>query len=433
MAIDRSKFKTSSAAAMKQADQETEAVVKNKENVNADYLKITPGSNKFRIYPYHPDGGGDTFAEAKVIHWLPTEVAERDSNNNVVNDPKTGKPKLKRTSKPIFNSKIHAGTKKDIVEEYISFAEKIAKETYNDENQRKAFLEPIFGNFAKKVNGITARASWVVYADKIEGTGKKVFGRLEIGKAIKQRLNAIAANESSSEPLGTDPFTDINDGRAIVVIYNKEADKPQDYYITEIDSSFDKVSKMITLYPLTDEDLDKFEKYPSLASMLKNSYKRKDFDNALKGLKMFDDDNELGIFGYDEFLDTADEISQLYPEDGEAAVEAEEVSGDKFDQMNREELKAFIRDNKTGHVVRKEITDDMIRVQLREWELGDEESVEEAVEEKVVSQTESNISTDEAGDLPWEKKTEEATETLEEPKLSTKEKIALMRANMIKK
>lgn len=423
MAIDRSKFKSSVTSAVKQQDKEVESIVKNR-GENAEFLKIKDGNNKFRIFPYHPDGGGSVYAEAKVIHWLPGESAERDDKGNIVKDDK-GNPKIRKTNKPIFNSKVHGDTSKDIIEEYISFAEKVSKEIYAKEDDRKAFLEPIIGNFNKKINGILAKSSWVIYANKIEGT-TTTFGKLEIGKAVKFRLNAISATESSDEPLGTDPFTDINDGRAIIITYDKDAKKATDYYSTEIDSSFDKVTKQINLYPLTDEDLEKFEKFPSLASMFKKSYKRKDFDLALKGLKMFDDEHELGIFAYEGFLDIADEISGYYEESEETSEKVEAPKGDVYDQMNRDELKVFIRDNETGMIVRPNITDDMLRDHLREWEASESEVVKEVAEEKEVDE---ELTTPEAGDLPWEKEEDEA------PKVSSaaKEKMAAMRAKMSKK
>ena len=90
MAIDRSKFKTSSSIAMKQQYDEIDATIKNRE-VFADKLEITNGVNKFRIFPYHPDGGGDVYAETKVVHWLPAMMPEKD-NGKVVLDSK-GKPR----------------------------------------------------------------------------------------------------------------------------------------------------------------------------------------------------------------------------------------------------------------------------------------------------------------------------------------------------
>ena len=397
MAFDRSKYKATSVAAAKQADQEVAAITGSKEKgLNADYLNIKEGdgNHKYRIYPPHVSDEGVLYAVPKGVHWLPCEVPSKDKNGNFIKD-KNDKNVTEIKNRPLFNAKIHGGKKKDLVEEYIAFADKISRETYNDEKDRKTFMEPINGGFDSKYDGILLRQTWVMYVDELMN-GKKMFGRLEIGRAVKERLNKIAATESASEPLGTDPFTDPEEGRAINIIYDKNAKKAQDYYSTEIYAPLVPGGKgQIQLFPLSDSDLEKFETYPSLKKMFINVYDRKTFDTTLKGLKVFDDEHELGIFGYDAWLDVIEELSNEYPEGEDSSQEqGKEEKGDEFDRMDRDELKDYNRENKLGIIVNKTITDDAFRDQIRAAVANKEPQGEVKQATKVIETP---------GDLPWEK------------------------------
>ncbi len=410
--IDRSAFKATSVQTLKDRDKEIGVT----QGGDASRLKIEVGSNIFRVYPPHPDGGGDSFTEAKVTHWLPMDV--EDKKDGELQYDSKGKIKMKRISKPIFNSIIHGNTKKDIIDEYIKAAEKYAKDTYTKDDERKEYLKPVFGFFSKdqklNVQAITQTPKWVMYADQLtlnaanEITAKK-FGDLEIGKAVKFRLNAISASESSNEPLGTDPFSDIEEGRAINITYNDKAAKPQDYYLTEMFAPMQKGSGgKFTLYPLSDEDLEKFLEEKPLAKRFRNCYTRKDYDWALKGLKIIDDENNMGIFSLESFLDVVEEISAYYPEIVSEEKEIADMFDDKnrktspakpakveatkevkvikaeptnhplevitheerdgFDDMDRAALIAFAKDEKTGIIVKPSLKDNEIRQMLRAWD-----------------------------------------------------------------
>lgn len=414
MAFDRSKFKATSVAAAKQADQEVEQITgKNGgRGPSADYHKIVDGIQIHRIYPPHPADGGQLYAVPKGVHWIPQEVPEFDKQGNIVKD-KNDNVITKVANRPIFNAKIHGGFKKDIIEEYIAFAQKYADDTFTNEKERKEYLDPIIGGFESKFDGIMLRQSWVMYTDLLEigkdgNIVRKALGRLDIGKAIKNRLNAIAATEAGNEPLGTDPFTDPEEGRAISIIYNKKATKPADYYTTELYAPLISGGKgQIRLYPLSDADLEKFETYPSLQKMFVGVYDRKTFDNAVKGLKMFDDEHELGIFAYEEFLDICEELSAEIPDNGsseaEAADEQEPDGKDEFDKMDRDELKAYIRTNKLNIVVNKQLDDDNVRDAIREALLDQEGEGKEGKDPKGKGNAtaEHNDSTDPDAGLPF--------------------------------
>jgi hypothetical protein len=122
-------------------------------------------------------------------------------------------------------------------------------------------------------------------------------------------------------------------------------------------------------------DLEKFLNFPPLSTLYKNCYTQKDFDIALAGLNIFDDKNEFGVFANQDFLDEAEAMRKLYPESKlEKRTDVETVNAenidteDKFELMNRDELKEYSRTNKTGVAIHSKLTDDDLRALLKEWD-----------------------------------------------------------------
>lgn len=413
MALDRTKFKATSVAATMQKDAELNSSL-GRDGDRAEYLKWNNGSNLVRIYPPHPEGG-DVFAEPKVTVWLPIMTVQRDSNHQEIIDPKTRRPLMKEGAKSVFNSRIHGGTPKDLVEEYIAYSRsKLLEEAKMCQDPKeKVFIqekiEAITGNFTKKIQGLKYKQAWVMYADHIIG-GVSKFGMFEIGPSIKDRLNSIAAStDSSNDPLATDPFTDVETGRAIIVTYNKEAQKSSDYYKVELDNAIEnttiggKIYPLPRMFPLTDEQLEKYLKVTPLSKRFRNVFKRRDFDLQLEGLEFFDQKNSIGTFSDPKWIEICEEISSYYPEDNQENEENEDVEdnpieaaqetnvsetaeGDKFFYMTRKELSDYSKINKTGLIIKPTLTDEDIRNSLRVWE---EAQMNESEEEDSLSQKES--------------------------------------------
>jgi hypothetical protein len=227
--------------------------------------------------------------------------------------------------------------------------------------------------------------------------------------------------EASNQPIGTeanDPFTDLEEGRALVIMYNDKAEKPADYYSVSIDTATESAEmngrkiQIQKVYPLTDEDLDTLMGFPSLFKTFRNCFKKRDFILQFTGLEFFDKKNGMGIFHSPEFQTVIEEISAYYPEDAapskeevekeiaeaeheEEVEETTEETGtgdDQFTLMNRDELKKFNLDNKVGILVKPSMDDDTLRGRLREWveavaEGGGEEEEETAETAPVVTET----------------------------------------------
>jgi hypothetical protein len=408
MALDRSKFKSTVVATVVEQDKELASSLGRDGGSYTKYIKFEDGENLIRIYPPHPeeDGGGDVFAEAKVTTFLPMMVVEKDNNRQDIME--NGRPKLKESVRSVFNSRIHGNTPMDLVEEYIKMASENLEEDLKvvqdpvAKSQIVEKLNRIKGNYALKIQGIGYKQAWVMYIDRIVGQSA-TFGPIEIGPAVKDRLNAIAASsDSANNPLATDPFTDLDNGRAVKVFYNKSASKPQDYYKAELDNVLTptviagQTYNLPRTFPITDEQLEAFNKVTPLAKRFKNCFTRRDFELQFEGLSFFDKKHGINLFQNSAFIDVCEQIDAYYPEIEEEAeketsathhattpldnvqpIKAEaapvpvvEENVDQFTMMSRKELGDWCKLNKVGLLIKPTLSDENIRDHARQWLAG---------------------------------------------------------------
>lgn len=311
--FDRSKFKATQTSKMKEQQKEAEETLgQGKGGNRANFLKLVHGKNKVRILPGHP--GSDSFCYPRTTHYL----------NVLVKYKKDGKDVEEIKPKPIFNAKIHGGLSEDPIDAYIDMAYKIAFDEIPDEKERAKFLAPIT-NFK---TGIKAKTRWVVYAIMMNGDEREL-GRLDLPVTVKEKLNEMAVDADEDEGvIQTDPFTDPDEGHCVTITYNKDAEKPGDYYKATLD--YKKAT------PVTDEELDWLSEQPTLESMLVDSYSMKDFDMAIEGLKRFDEENEFNIFSHDEFLDKLEKLAENVPE----AKDSDDDEEDEDDTPKRKKTSA---------------------------------------------------------------------------------------------
>lgn len=436
MALDRSKFKATKLAANKEKDQAVDSAMGRQGRAErADLHKINPGKNYFRIYPPHPTDNDDdslTFSEPVVRVFLPAMVEEKD-DKGVVQTNKKGEPLMKETSKPVFNSRIHGDTLKDLVEEYVALGKKIAEDEKAAGKDRDNFLAKLLGKFSRnkdeRLPGLLYKTSYAMYADKIENGEMVKFARLEVGVAVKDGMNKASATEDADDAMQVDPWTDVEDGRAVVIEYNDKATKPADYYNVQMDNITTKVAgvgQVVRSFPLSDAQLENYMKFPSLAKLYKKAFKRRDFQLQLEGLELFDAKYDLGIFEREEFQTIVEEIDSYYPEvdaedsneepsESKAAPvkasslkqkeepindmpwdktdevaeeeeEPEEASADELDLMNRVELKSINTSEALGIKILTTMSDDALRAAIRNARLQKGPEEEELEEEPVVAQ-----------------------------------------------
>lgn len=361
MANLRAQLKATSIKKLqKQVDAENEMVGTGS---STEYLNLEDGKTiKIRIFPAHP--GQEEFYVAKKCYWLTFNTDDGDTRRGTVLD-----------------SKVHGGTKWDIVEEYVKWAK---KHVGNDAEK----LEALVGN-GPKSNSLNPQYTWLCYADRVNGDDQLRAKLWEFKKMVRDAMNKLAFSEDEDEVIEVDPFTDPDEGLPINVTYRKNPNKKKGENYYEV-----AFPKKVSARPLTDEEIEYFMTLKPLSEVI-YKYGMRDFERALEGLQNFDEDNEIGLFDDDDWLEHLEEIKAQYDadeeeekpkksskkvvkkdapapkkavveeEDDEEEDDAEDTEGDEFDDMDRSELKKYISKNGLEISVKKSMSDDDLREAIR--------------------------------------------------------------------
>lgn len=355
-----------------------------------EYLNLEDGRTlKIRVFPAHP--GAVDFYIPKKSYWLTVAGDDGEPRRTTVND-----------------SKVHGGTDMDLIEEYV----KMAKAKYSSDTAK---LDALTSN-EMSANSLRPSYSWICYADIMKGDDPLRPKLWEFKKMVRDAMNKLAFSEDEDDVIEVDPFTDVDDGLPIMVKYmrNPNRKKGENYY----DVSFPMKS---VARPLTDEEIEFYMTLPPLNEVV-HSYTMYDFEKALDGLQWFDEEHEMNLFDDEDWLNLVEEVKAQY--DGEEEEESdkpakkkpakrkktakkvvapepveeeeveeeeeaeeeieEEEAGDKFDEMERRELRIYIRDEGLEIKVYKSMSDDDIRDAIRALETDlPEEEIEEEVEEEL--------------------------------------------------
>lgn len=385
-----------------------------------EYLNLEDGKTmKIRIFPAHP--GVEDFYIPKKCYWL--TVAGNDG------DPR-------RTT--VLDSRVHGGTKWDLVEEYVKFAK---KKWAKDADK----LEALTGT-GQNQNSLNPSYTWLCYAAQVTADEELRAKLWEFKKMVRDALNKLAFSEDEDEAIEVDPFTDPDEGLPIMVKYMKNPNKKKGENYYEV--SFPKKT---AARPLTDDEIEYFMSLKPLTEVLPK-YGLRDFEKALEGLQNFDEEHEIGLFDDDDWLEHVEEIKAQYDsnddeeekpaskkksvkkvtkksvedeeeedeeneetddeeeekpakksskkpakkveeeEDDEEEEETEEKEeeeddeegDDGLDDMDRNQLKKYIKDNDLEITIKKSMSDDDIREAIRDAqsEGNDDEEEEEEEEEE---------------------------------------------------
>ena len=384
----RSQLKATSIKRLQKQIDEDNAMVGAQNST--EYLNLEDGKTvKIRIFPGHP--GVQDFYVAKKCYWLSFVGDDGETHRGTVLD-----------------SKVHGKTKFDVVEEYVKWAK---KKIGNDADK----LEALVGN-GPKSNSLNPQYSWLCYADKINGDDQLRAKIWEFKKMVRDAMNKLAFSEDEDEVIEVDPFTDPDEGLPIMVTYRKNPNKKKGENFYEV--SF---PKKVSARPLTDEEIEYFMTLKPLNEIL-SKYGMKDFERALEGLQNFDEENEIGLFDDDDWIEHLEEIKAQYDsddseedsepkkktavkkavkkayakseddeeeekdeaEDEEEDDETEEENdedGDEFDSMDRVALKKYITANGLEISVKKSMSDDDLRNAIRAAAKSDEAEDEEEDDE----------------------------------------------------
>ena len=390
----RSQLKATSIKRLQKQIDEDNAMVGAQSST--EYLNLEDGKTvKIRIFPGHP--GVQDFYVAKKCYWLSFVGDDGETHRGTVLD-----------------SKVHGGTKFDVVEEYVKWAK---KKIGNDADK----LEALVGN-GPKSNSLNPQYSWLCYADKINGDDQLRAKIWEFKKMVRDAMNKLAFSEDEDEVIEVDPFTDPDEGLPIMVTYRKNPNKKKGENFYEV--SF---PKKVSARPLTDEEIEYFMTLKPLNEIL-SKYGMKDFERALEGLQNFDEENEIGLFDDEDWIEHLEEIKAQYDSDDseedsaskkktavkkavkkayaksedeeeeeeekdeaddEEEDEEEEENdedGDEFDSMDRVALKKYITANGLEISVKKSMSDDDLRNAIRAAAKSDD--ADEADDEEEDDETE---------------------------------------------
>lgn len=324
MGFDRSKYKAASFTDIKK-QQETHEQVR-PSNSNNDVHELKPGDNWFRIAPFHPDKGGVAPWEPKCVSFLDVKQQKRDENKR----PIEGQFEVR--AKPIFNSRVHLGLEKDLVEEYMKVAKEIAIPNFTDDKKVQENIWKKLTAFdpVKKKSGIKPVDTWECYAWNESGK----LATLSLKKTMYEGLNILVTSAAGDGPVTTDPFSDIEYGIPIIIKKIVGAKDIDTKYVvsfaeTSINNGKGQITKTTEPKKLTDTQLQQFDKVKSLYERFVNSFTRKDFDFQIEGLesaerKLKEDGYDISVMSYNQFLDSAEEISAQLPEETPATGADEE-------------------------------------------------------------------------------------------------------------
>lgn len=403
MTFNRERFQAAKLEVNKKISDEVEKTFKSN-STRGDYHTIDEGSNYFRMMP--PHNPEDPSMQAKVVYWLDCKVEE------IKDDKPTGKYIIK--PRPIFDSRVHGGTPKDIVDEYINFTKKSIYSSVQDKDERLKLLAPINGwrdRSGKWNPGILPNQSFVCYATKGEIIPENI-GRLELWKKDKETLEKLNISEATDEPIMTDFFSDPNEGVQFIIT-KKRDDKGAFFTIIQKNSFNPKGAKDInnayqewlSSQIVSDEVLQKLEEMEPLSKQFKNVYKKSDFDRALEALMIFDEKYGYGTFENDEFNKIVEEIASYYSkgkeeekfekETGVSVTKITKKSLEKkftLEDMNRDQLKAYIKEKGYPIRVLNSMNEDIIREMISEIEEEDsDKELEKDSSRNYISSTEDFV------------------------------------------
>lgn len=386
----RDKFKATSTKELKSIVEDEDSKIASRRNT--DTYSFKDGINKLRLFPKHE--GEPSFYHILCQHWITIEKDDGEPGRRTVP-----------------NARIHGGCEKDIIDEYIKYCRTLLGTGDAEDSAKLKSLTAYEG-------GLQMQTSWMSYANFME-KDKKEFTLLEFKRTVRDALNDSSIIEDESEAIETDPFTDPDEGKPVLITYNSKAKKAADYY---------KVQVSKTAVPLTDEELEKFASVTPLSQLSMFQYDNEKFELALEGLRYFDEEHEIGAFDTEEFLAIVEECREMVggevveakpaakkatvaapvkkavvatakkpapkaaveeaeelEEEVEEIAEEEETTGDEFDAMDRTELKSYIAANNLEVKVFKSHEDEDIRNNIRAFlSAGSTEEVEEPVVKTVV-------------------------------------------------
>lgn len=336
MAYDRKQFQATSTKTLKKLKEEQDEMFGN-EGESTPTLEIKSGLNKIRLAPKFP--GEKEFYHLYKRTWVPYEKEDGTM-----------------TKIPIFDSKLHGGTKLDIIEEYVNFVKTKLMGVKGEEEKIKKVTH--------WKEGLVPTVYWKAYGWKLVKDQDPKFGFFEFKKSVRDELCSLSIIEDEDEAIDVDPFTDLEDGKPILLTYNPEAKKASDYYDV-------KLSK--NSFPITDEMFEQLVSCKPISELSLGIYGIEDFEKALAGIRYYDADNEIDLCDDEEFEEIIFKVRSQYSKSSSQKSEKSKPTSKKVEDDEEEEEE----EEKPKNQPKKKVT-----VEVEEEEEEEEETEEEDEEEE---------------------------------------------------
>ena len=377
MAFDRSKYQASRFETIKKEEakflQSDKKFVDYGEGRKAPFYTIAEGKNQVHVLPAHTPED-------------PAYVAMRTALLKVMSDEyengeKTGRKILR--GKKIFIATQHCDAVReaglqDPIEYYIQKVFEQA-ELIQDQDEKKKFLFPIQGGGSGKnwVPGCLPLSTWVCYIQDI----KRDLYRLELRNNWFTQLQKKSMElAEESEKVSLDMFSSPDDGFPLIIIKGKKEIKGREQVYYEIDAAKPKMGQswddFFEQNKITDEELQRLEKQPSLRKLYVNCYTTRDLELALDGLKNLEKEHpEYNILHTPEFEELVEKLYSVVPNPTQEDEEGEQKE-DAFDQAMKKENSSEVTPIKMKRFLREYIAENygedyalpnLSKEELKQW------------------------------------------------------------------
>jgi hypothetical protein len=320
-----------------------------------------------------------------------------NGRQKIVKD-ENGKVKTELGYRPVYESIIH-GKKtppKDLVNEYRRIAYTNKKSM--GEKEGDAYILPIKGYFDKanvknSINALNYDRTFKMWVWEIKDGEMGPLSLLTIKPSVKDAIVKMckdAPTEKGSDVITTDPFSDIEEGVCLKIVFNPNALKATEYYSVYKDDmkvketikdhkGVERTFEIDRKFPLSDEKLEELFEQDSLEQIFRAKFGFEEFKIQVEGLRLFEEKNQMGIFDSPEFQAIVEELAQFWKEGEEEtppvvpteevieqAKKTETAEGDIFSSMQMEDLIDYIEENDCG-IRTKGLKGKEIKVLLRKW------------------------------------------------------------------
>ena len=220
----RDKYKATPVKALKKSITEEDAEFS---SGRGQYVQLTDGKNRIRFFPAHK--ADERFYALRAFYWV-KNYTDDDSGDEMYN-------------RTVLSARFHyPNAKWDLVDEYIVAARSFIESNGDFVPDEKAAKLEVITNWK---TGLQLSRSWVAYCLKISGE-KREFGLVELNKTLRDKINSEVLLEDEDEPITTDPFTDPDTGKVVIINVDKSKSKADQKYTIKVSGS----------NPLTDDELD---------------------------------------------------------------------------------------------------------------------------------------------------------------------------------